>query len=143
MLARTGNRLLGGLGRNELAHRVVSVDDRDRAAVDDDFGRRGCIASAGAQTRRVPRQAQHAVRAMTPQIGLHQGVGAEMRALAREACFLVSRRCKIQEPLWIDLLGRHTAGYSLAISFANSSASTLPPESTPTATLPRRSSLPA
>ena len=80
------DRFAHGVGGQHLAHRIAAVDHRDGAGIDDE-GRRGDrpLHTPALQPRQVPGQAQHAVRLVAPQVGLHQGISDEP-GVRRAAC---------------------------------------------------------
>ena len=65
--------------RQHMADAVVAVDHRHRTAVNDELRLRHRIHHLVAQTVEIPAEAQHAVRLVPPQIGLHQRVGNQQR----------------------------------------------------------------
>jgi hypothetical protein len=88
-----------GMGRQHLAHRVAAVDDRDGAGIDHEGRLGNGRADAGLQPRQVPGQAQHAVRLVTPQVGLDQRVGDQPGICRRHAGCLIGGRRKVDQSL--------------------------------------------
>ena len=74
---------LDGLFRREsgqhMADAVVTVNHRQRTAIDNELRRRHRIHDLVAQPVQIPAQAQYAVGLVAPQIGLHQRVGDQPR----------------------------------------------------------------
>jgi hypothetical protein len=68
------DRLPRGARRQHLTHAVVAVDHGEPTGVDDKLRLRHGIAHARLQTRDIPGKPHHAMRLMSPQISLHQGV---------------------------------------------------------------------
>jgi hypothetical protein len=76
---------LGGTRGQHLPHAILAVQNGDRPGVDRDFGVRSGIAYTSPHAGGVPGQAHDAVRLVTPEISLNQGVGRKSCAQLRHA----------------------------------------------------------
>jgi hypothetical protein len=78
VLTRAASRFARGMCRQHLADAVLPVDDEHRAAVGNDARLRHGMHAAGREPGEVPAGAQHAMRGVAPEVGLHQRVGEEL-----------------------------------------------------------------
>ena len=85
MQLRASYRFLAREFGQHMAHAVVAVDHRHRAGIDHELRRGHRLHHAVADAVEIPAQAQHTVRLVAPQIGLHQCVGDEMCVARRHA----------------------------------------------------------
>ncbi len=99
---RASYRLIRGTRGEHLADAVVTVEDGYRAGIHDCLRLRHRAHDPGAQARDVPRQAQHAVRLMPPQVGAYQAIGEEVRVGRGNTNGAEHRFAEIDQPISID-----------------------------------------
>jgi hypothetical protein len=99
---RAFDRFLRCEHREHVPDPVVAFDDCDRAAVDYKLRRRHRLHHAVQHALEIPAEAQHAVRLVPPEVGLHERVRNEPRILLRHSRTGVNRSREIDEAFGVD-----------------------------------------
>ena len=85
-----------------MTNAVVTVDHRNGAGIDNELGFGHWFHHAVADAIEIPTEAQHAVRLMSPEVGLHQRVSYKARVALRHASAGVDGSGEIKKLLRIN-----------------------------------------